>query len=179
MAVVSGTLNIAASFAQTVSSGVITAQSLPASLNFNLTFANGTGTGAVDLCYAKQLSLAGTATTLDLTSLADLSGATVNFARVRLFMVQNLATTAGHTVTVGSAASNQWTGYLGTTTSTVVLQPNVGATSNQSVFTFLDPYSTGAATGAYVDGTHKSLKLDPGANTISVNVLILGCSAAS
>lgn len=179
MAVVSGTLNINASFNQTVSSGVISTQSLPAALTFNCSFSNGTGTGAVDLCYAKQLILAGSATTLDLTSLADLSGATVSFARVRLLMIQNLATTAGYTVTVGAAASNQFTGFLGTTTSTVILQPNVGATSNQSVHTFLDPYSTGASTGAYVDSTHKSLKLDPGANTISVNVLILGCSAAS
>lgn len=179
MAVVSGPLNIGANFTQTITSGVITSQYIPANINWNYTFTNGTGTGAVDLCYAKQLSLAGTATTLDLTSLADLGGSTVSFARVRLFVVQNLATTAAYTVTVGAAASNQWTGFLGTTTSTVVLQPNVGATANQSLLLFLDPYSTGATTGAYVDGTHKSLKLDPGANTISVNVLILGCSAAS
>lgn len=179
MAVVSGVLNVAASFAQTVSSGVVTPQTIPANINFNLSFGNGTSAGNVDLIYARQLSLAGTATTLDLTSLTDLSGASINFARVRLVMIQNLATTAGYIVTVGAAAATQWTGYLGTTASTVILQPNVGATSNQNVFTFLDAYSVGASTGAYVDSTHKSLKLDPGANTIAVNILLLGCSAVS
>lgn len=179
MAVVTGNLNINAAFNQTVSSGVVASYSVPASLSMSPSFSNGTGSGAVDLCYAKQLSLAGSATTLDLTSLADLSGATVSFARVRLIIIQNLATTAGYTVTVGAAASNQWTGFLGTATSTVVLQPNVGATAAQSIFMGLDLYSTGATTGAYVDSTHKSLKLDPGANTISVNILIVGGSAAS
>ena len=179
MAVVTGNLNINAAFSQTVSSGVIGSYSVPANLQLSQQFANGTGSGQVDLCYAAKLSLAGSATTLDLTSITDVSGATVNFARVRLIVVQNLATTAGYTVTVGAAATNAWTGFLGTTTSTLVLQPNVGATANQSLWLAIDSFSTGASTGAYVDSTHKSLKLDPGANTISVNVLILGCSAAS
>lgn len=179
MATIQGTLNFNAAFNQIVSSGVVSTQNIPASLGINWTPTSGTGTGAVDLCYAKQLSLAGSATTLDLTSVTDLSGASVSFARVRLIVVQNLATTAGYTVTIGAAASNQWTGFLGTTTSTLVLQPNVGATTNHSAFVATDIYSTGSSTGAYVDSTHKSLKLDPGANTISVNVFILGCSAAS
>lgn len=179
MANVSGTLNLGANFSQQISSGVIADYSIPANLALNLTLGNGTSAGKVDLCYAKKLNLAGSATTLDLSSIADVSGATVNFARVRLLIVQNLATTAGYTVTLGSAASNQWTGFLGTSTSTVIVPPNVGATANQSLFLFTDLYSVGASTGAYVDGTHKSFKIDPGANTLDINLLILGCSAAS
>lgn len=179
MATVSGPLSMRADITQSVSSGVISTQALLASFGLSVNLSNGTGSGAVDLVYAKQLSLAGSATTLDLTSLTDLSGASISFARVRVLIVQNLATTAAYTLTLGAAASNQWTGFLGTATSTAVIQPNVGATSNYSSHVFLDLYSTGASTGAYVDGTHKSFKLDPGANTFSANVLILGCSAAS
>lgn len=179
MAVVTGTVNLNAAFNEVISSGVITSQNIPANLLQTLSYTNGTGSGQVDLIYAKQLSLAGSATTLDLTSVTDLSGTSISFARVRELWIQNLATTAAYTVTVGAAATNQFVGFLGTTTSTCIIPTNVGATGNYAVVRFCDPYTTGASTGAYVDSTHKNLKLDPGANTISVNVLIIGCSAAS
>jgi hypothetical protein len=179
MATLSTTLNLNIGTSQTASSGLIVPQTLSAAIAYTgLQLTNGTGSGAVDLVYAKALSLAGSATTLDLTSVTDLSGASISFARVRVLVIQNLATTAAYTVTVGNAASNIFTGFIAST-GTVVIQPNVGATSNYSSHVFTDLYSTGASTGAYVDSTHKNLKLDPGANTISVNVLILGCSAAS
>lgn len=175
MAVVSGSVTLNAGFTQVVSSGVVTTQNLAVSVPQNLTYANGTGAGQVDLIYAKQLSLAGSATTLDLTALTDLSGASINFARVRELIIQNLATTSTYTVTVGAAASNAWTGILGTTTSTLIIPPSAG----NGLFRFSDYSSTGASTGAVVSGTSKSLKLDPGANTISINIVILGCSATS
>lgn len=177
---VSGNVVLTAQFNEVITSGVITQLNLPANISQNFTYTNGTAAGMVDYIYAKSLSLAGSATTLDLTSLTDLNGGSVNFARVRELVIVNLATTAGYTVTVGAAGSNAWsTGPLGTSTSTSILMPSVGQTTALSTLRWSDPFSTGASTGGYVDSTHKNLKLDPGANTISVYVLIAGCSAVS
>ena len=176
----SGTVVQQLSFTEVITAGVISTLNLPAILNDNFTYGNGTSAGNVDYIYAKSLSLAGSATTLDLTSLTDLNGGSVNFARVRELVIVNLATTAAYTVTAEPGVSNPWTtGPWGTSTSTTIIPTNVGATGNYSFFRFVDRYTVGATTGAYVDGTHKTIKLDPGANTISVYVLILGCSAVS
>lgn len=176
MANVSGNSQASLSLTQIVTSGVVTQQNLPANINQTITYSNGTGAGAIDLLYAKQLSLAGTATTLDLTSLTDLSGASINFARVRFIWIFNLATTAGYTITVGNAASNAFTGFL-SSTGTAVCYP--GSSSNYGRLIFEDPNSTGGSVGAVTGGSNKNLKLDPGANTISCFVVIGGCSATS
>ncbi len=180
---VGGSLNLQAQFTETITSGVISTLQLPANINQNITYTNGTAAGMVDYIYAKTLSLAGSATTLDLQSLTDLNGGAIVFTRIRELLIVNLAVTAAYTVTVGAASATQWTtGPLGTTTATSILQPSVGQTApatNGSMMRYSDPWSVGASTGAYVDASHKSLKLDPGANTISVYVLLVGCSAVS
>lgn len=170
MAVVSGTAQLSANFTQTVSSGVVSSQNLAATLSSTTSYANGTAANQVDLIYAKQLSLAGTPTTLDLTALTDLSGASVNMARVRYLDIQVVDTTSGHNVTIGDATSNAWTAFWGATGTDIVYA------GSRRVWN--DPTSTGAGVGAVTSGTSKALKLDPGAATITVNIVILGCSAA-
>src|SRR5262245_18892644 len=98
---VSGSVNLNTAFAKTVSTGVITTLNIPATINQAVTYTNGTGTSQCDLVYAKSLSLAATPTSLDLTSLTDLSGTSINFARVREVQIVNQSTTAGRTITVG------------------------------------------------------------------------------
>lgn len=176
---VTGSTTLNLNFAEIVTSGVVSTLNLPATINQTVAYGNGTSTGNVDYIYAKQLSLAGSATTLDLTSLTDLNGGSVNFARVREVVVVNLATTAAYTVTIGPGASNPWTTGPIAVVGGVVLQPSVGQTTGNSTFRASDPWSVGATTGWYVDGTHKTLKLDPGANTISVYVVLVGCSATT
>lgn len=176
----SGNSNCNFGFSEIITTGVINSLKLDAAINQNIAYGNGTAAGMIDLLYGKVLSLAGSATTLDLTSLTDLNGAAINFARVRELIIVNQAVTAAFTVTVGAAASNAWsTGPLGTSTSTSILQPSVGQTVGLSMLRWSDPFTTGATTGGYVDSTHKALKLDPGANTISVAIIIAGCSAVS
>jgi hypothetical protein len=175
---VSGPINLTCNLTEIITTGVVSSYNLGAVLNRNVTYSNGTAAGMIDLVYAKQLSLAGAVTTLDLTALTDMNGAAINFARVRELIIQSLATTAAFTLAIGNAASNAWTGFLGAT-SIFTMPTNVGATGNYATTQWSDPYTVGAATGAYVDGTHKNLKLDPGANTFSVNIIIAGCSAVS
>lgn len=170
-------------FTENITAGVINPLALGTSINQNINYANGTGAGQIDLLYGKVLNLAGSATTLDLTSLTDLNGAAINFARVRELVIVNQAITAGFIVTIGAAASNAWsTGALGTATSTSILQPSVTTPAQLlglSMFRWSDPFTVGASTGGYVDSTHKALKLDPGANTINISIIIAGCSAVS
>ncbi len=174
-----GTVNTNFSFTEAISTGLVTANNLNATIGRSITYANGTGSGQIDMLYAKKLTLAATPTTLDLTALTDLNGDALNFLRIREFIIQNLATTAAYVVTVGGAGSNAWLGFFGTTTSTLTMPTNVGATGNYATIQLSDPYTIGASTGAYVGASSKYLKLDPGANTIIVSVILAGCSAAS
>lgn len=171
MAVVTGTAQLSVGFNQTVTSGLINTQTLPASISATSQYTNGTGASMVDLVYAKQLTLlASTPQTLDLTSLTDLSGATVNFARIRELVIQVVTTTSGYTVTVGAAAANPWAALWGTT-GTMVIPAG-------SIFRVSEPNLLSTA-GLVTSGTSKNLKLDPGANQVVINLMIVGGSAAS
>lgn len=179
---VTGSVNFQASFTEIIptTAGIITQLNLPVAINQLLSYGNGTATGQVDLIYGKTLALAATPTTLDLTSLTDLNGAALNFARIRELIIVNLAVTAGYTLIIGGAGSNAWdTGVLSSTTYTATLQPSVGQTVGNATLHWSDPWSVGATTGGYVGASHKLLKLDPSANTLNAYVLLVGCSATS
>ncbi len=140
----------------------------------NYNFLNTTG-GALgcDTVHAKQYTLASTTTTLDLFggTLLSPSGAACVFARVRLFVVAPVDTTAGHLVKVYSAASNAPLWF-----------PPVAnfmwATPNGGALILFDP-SAITTQGYLVDTSHKSITLDSVSNTVVFNVLILGNSSAS
>src|SRR4051794_6850046 len=172
MATIGGTSQLSAGFNQTVSSGVITSQTIPASISLTTQYQGGTAAGKVDLIYARQLTLAAsTPQTLDLTNLTDLGGGSVNFARVRELAIQVVTTTVDFNVTLGAAAANPWAPFWGTTGTDIV---HAG-----SIRYFTDPTTVGASKGAVVGASSKNLKLDPGSNTVVVNILIVGCSAVS
>lgn len=172
MAIVAGTVQLVTGFNQTVTSGLVTTQTLPASISLTTQYANGTGAGQVNLIYAKQIALvASTPQTLDLTALLDLSGATVNFARVRELVVQVVTATSAFNAILGNAASNAWAPFWGATGTDTVFAG--------SIRYFTDPTSVGAGVGAVTSGTSKNLKLDPGSNNVTINLLIAGCTAVS
>lgn len=172
MAVVTGTSQLSVGANQTVTSGLINTQTLPASISKTSQYSNGTGAGQIDLLYAKQLTfVASTPQTLDLTALVDLSGATVNMARIREIVIQVVTTTVDFDLTVGAAAADPWAPIWGTTGTHKVFAG--------STFYFSDPNTVGAGNGAFTSGTSSDLKLDPGSNAMVVNVLISGCSAVS
>lgn len=172
MAVIGGTSTVSGGFNESVTSGVITTQTLPASIALTTQYKNGTGAGAVDTIYAKQITfVASTPQTLDLTSLTDLGGASISFARVRELIIQVVSTTAGWNLTLGNAASNAFSAFWGATGTHTVMAG--------SILYITDPNTVGSSVGAYIDSTHKNLKLDPGSNAVVANILIVGCSAQS
>lgn len=172
MAVVAGTSQLTVGSNQTVTSGLVATQTLAASITKTTQFANGTGAGQVDLIYAKQLTFAAsTPQTLDLAAIVDMSGATVNMARIREIVIQVVTTTVDFNLTVGAAAANPWAAIWGTTGTHVVMAG--------SLLYISDPTSVGASKGLVTSGTSKTLKLDPGSNILIANVIIQGCSAVS
>ncbi len=171
--IASGSLSLEAFFQEVVSTGQINPQTLETTLYAQglipttIQLSNGTAAGQVDTPYWSAPSLAATPTTIDLTSLTDPGGGSIDFARVRFFMVYNPNTTAGHDVTVEQGASNGWS-QIGTE----VVRANGG-------FKILfDPQSTGSGNGMVVTGTSKTIKFDPGANTVTVFIVIVGGSVA-
>jgi hypothetical protein len=137
------------------------------------TFSAGTAANMADLIYATTLTLSATPTTLDLTSLTDPLGVAVAFARIRGLYIRNNATTDGWNLTIGLAASNAWAGasqFLAASSS-IILGPS-SSFPNAGRLEVWAPNTTGYV----VDGTHKSLKLDPGANTFTIDIQLIGAS---
>jgi len=169
--VITGTVTTNAAFVESVSSGVINPYQIPANIVGSLTYTNGTASNQVDTLYAVSLSLASTTQTIDLTSLTDPAGVSINFARVREIWVVNTSTSAGFTLNVQAGASNGFTTALPLAANTLKV-PYSGA------LRLSDPVSTGASTGFYVDSTHKTITFDSGAHTVTFYVLLVGGSAA-
>jgi hypothetical protein len=144
---------------------------IPATISSNLSYANGTASSQVDTIYAKTITLVATTQTIDLTSLTDPAGNSINFARVREFIVINQATTAGFDLKVEAGASNP-----------VIFIPPVAnflsCRNNGGTLRVSDPVSTGSGNGNVVTSTTKTITFDSGANTITFLVLIVGGSAA-
>jgi hypothetical protein len=173
LANVYGTAAASLSFTEYISSGVITPIQdtvglfTPGVPLCSIGYTNGTGAGQVDLIYGVSLSLASTTQTIDLTSLTDLNGGAVNFARVREFFVLNTAGTAGFDLVISGGASNPWS-KLGACT----------AFANGGCLWQRDPNSTGGGNGLVTAGGSKTVKFDSGSHTVTFYVLILGCSTA-
>ncbi len=163
-----GQYNIGAT--QVVSSGLLTPQSLPAALSFALNYTNAT-TGALtcDQMHAKVYSLlVSTPQTIDLTSLTDLNGNAMNFARVRDIVFYNPNATVTHTVTVYAGASNGWA-YLPAT-------PGLTVLANGGMVWLHDPNSATGIIGMVTSGSSKTITMDPGALATALSVYIIGNS---
>lgn len=167
--VVTGQVIMNASFGLLSNAGV-QANTISQSLSIPAQYSNGTGSNQIDTIYAAHLTLTGAPTTIDLSSLTDPAGNSANFARVREVIVQNISSTAGFDCKVEAGASNGWPVLP---PSTAPLQCRYGATLRIS-----DPVSTGSGNGNVVGASTKTVTFDPGANTVIINVLIVGGSAA-
>jgi hypothetical protein len=170
-ATVTANITFSASFSESISTGLISPLYVGQGVSQTDTYSSGTGSGQADTPYAAQLTLvASTPQTIDLTALKDPAGNAINFARVREFIVQNTATTAGYDCKV----------YAGTTNPVAWLPPSASAIYCRygSVIRISDKVSTGAGNGNIVGATAKSVTFDPGSNgPIVVNVWALGGSS--
>lgn len=179
MANVSGNIQATIAATQVVTTGVVTNQNLPASITQALSYSSGTGAGQVNLCYAKRLTLSATPTTLDLTSLSDLSGTTISFSRVREVIIMSNASTGGHVCSVGSAGASAFSMFQTASAITLVHPAVTSSVATQTMLRWSDPSNVGASSGAVTGASNKQIKLDPGANSFTVDVVILGCDATS
>jgi hypothetical protein len=172
MGVVTGNANVNGGFNQVVSTGLVQSQTLPASITLSTQYTNGTGAGQIDLLYAKRLSLvASTPQTIDLNALTTIDGATSAYVRVREFWLRVVTTTVDFNVTLGNAAANAWAPIWGATGTAIVMAG--------SIYVLTDPTTVGSGKGYIVGGSSKNLKLDPGSNNVTVDLIIAGCSAHS
>lgn len=177
--IVNGTVNRNLNFSQNESAISAYQITVNVSRNYTYTNSNAGGSGVVDQLYAKQLTLSAAATTINLTSLTDVGGNTIDFARVREFVVENLNTTIGQDCKVEAGAANGWS-VLPPSTNPLYARSGGVLTTATVVGTvqISDPFSTGASNGNVVTTGSCNVTLDPGSNTITVNVIILGTSVA-
>jgi hypothetical protein len=122
----------------------------------------GTGASSANKCHYGLISLAGSATTIDLTAMAFGFG-DASIAKVKGLLIQNLTTTSGYKVTVGNAASTQFQ-WAGLSAATTTVEVNEGC-----ALMYFNKTANGDTTTS-----KNSLKLDPGANTVSVFLAVWG-----
>lgn len=160
------------SFQLTPASGFLANSQITVADSYLTQFGYGHLADQCDLVYAASITfVTSTPQTLDLTSLTDVVGGAVNFARVRLVAIKNLSTADAAVLTVGNSVTNEWDGFL-SAAGTLKVFPS-SANNPKGGWVILTAPNT---TGIVVDSTHKTLKLDPGANAFTVNVIIAGGS---
>jgi hypothetical protein len=172
--IVSGGVTLNGAFTETIPVGSTTGTQfqIPANGIIQQTLANGTGaSAAVDTLYSAQLTLAAAATHINLHSTTDPAGNSIVFARVRWWFVQNLTTTAGYLVNIYTRSGTDPVTWLPTATTNALWVAAGGA------YMGLDALST-STNGWVVSSTAYDFTLDPGSNTVSVQVIIAGNSSA-
>lgn len=130
-----------------------------------LAFATGTGAQQISVAayYPALVLTASTPVTHDLTTLSGQVGVAA-FTKIKIWAVTNSDTVAGHNVIIGGGAANPFLGKLAGTTPTYTIGP--GETMLQFDLT---------AAGLAVAGGTKTVKYDPGANTVTaINIVYAG-----
>lgn len=181
MATTGGSSRLVTTFFQTVAPGAVASYNIPASLSQALAYTNGTGAKSYDQLHSKIYNLAAASQDIDLTSLLDVAGNSINMARAREVFVFMLAKTAGRILTVDTTLSNGWKPAIGDGSSGGKIRLFAQA-SDASVFDYFhwsDWYSTGAGVGGVTGSTSRLVRLNPGSDTFDAWVVALGCSAVS
>jgi hypothetical protein len=142
-----------------------------AKLEYDKTLADGTGADQADKVWHDSRALAAAANDdFDLNALANTifgSTVTINFAKVKAILIVNLATTAGDDLTVGGAASQEWTAWVGTAGDKVRVPAD-------SCLLICNKKTGWTVTGGASDTLRIS---NVGANPITYRIAVLGTSA--
>lgn len=172
MGLITGSTNIISSFFDALSSGLVSPQSRGVQPYQHIDWTPGTGPNQLDGLHSLPYTLAASPTTIDVTSLVGVGGESLVFARIRQIWAQVADANLAHIVTVGPGASN---GYAPLGANQVF--PGQSANGGYNwVLLLNDPLSTGAGVGAVVGSTSKTIKLDPGAFTTVLNLVIAGAT---
>ena len=136
------------------------------SLSESDSLANGTSANQGDLIWWDTRSAAASADALDLAGgLTNAFGSALTFAKVKGISIHNKATTSGYKLAIGAngAGLANWVASVG---DIVNLGPD-------GLFLLWSPVDGYAVTGTSAD----ILQIDPGANTIAYDIVIIGTSA--
>jgi len=135
-------------------------------VDHTLSMATGTSNSQADEVWSDTRSAAGAVDDLDLAgTLTAADGSTITFVEVTGVYIRNKSTTTAETLTIG-AGSNPFITWLIATGDGVVIGPN-------GTFLIESPVDGYTVTA----GTADILRVDPGANTISYDIVIWGRSA--
>ena len=169
---VTGSANLNPSFYYTPGAGFLNGTAIQLNKSIRSLFnTSGVTADQVDTLYCNTLTFAAsTPQTLDLTSLTDILGQSISFARVRLLIIRINSTTDGQNLLMGASGTNEWNALV-SASGTITVYPSTSLNAGYNCFSMPN------TTGAVVSGSHKTLKLDPGANAFSVDVIIAGCSS--
>jgi len=129
--------------------------------------ASGTAASQQDMVWSDTRSAAASADALDLAGslTSQLDGSTLTFVEITGIIIRNKSTTTTEVLTIG-AGSNPLLNWVNATGDAVVLGPG-------GVFVITSPIDGYGVTA----GTGDVLTIDPGSDTISYDILILGRSA--
>ena len=159
-------LNIAASILEESAQDLGTA-SMTHLLSLVKGYGNGTSAGQFDVVYSDTHTAAGSAKTYDvLGSLSSvLTGSAISFVTLCGIIVKNKSTTSTEILSIGAGA-NPVTGLWIATGDGIKVGPS-------GMFVWLDPVDGIAPVAA----TGDTLTIDPGADTIEFDIILLGRSA--
>ena len=173
MAVVSGSAKASSIFKQTIASGFFAGSTRSLAISNQAQFANGTAADQADLVGIGQWNLATSGSqVVDLTTdLVDGSGAAVNFARIRHWMISVVtnAGTDGSIVTFAADATNGATNLI----STGGIPIPASSPNNNAWLSASAPNTTASV----IDSTHKRVKFTANA-TASTTVYLIAVGAS-
>jgi hypothetical protein len=168
VSVISGTIKLVVGITDALAAGAtrLNAFNVPVQPEHSLTYSDGTTANKANRVYqASGTTTISTPFDIDLATVVCADGS-VGFTRVREIVIYNDSTTDGQILKFGNdgVGTNLFlAGLLGTTPQ---YQIEAGAPMR-----FSKPIGT---TGMLVDGTHKNVRIDPGAAAIPYRIFVLG-----
>ncbi len=136
------------------------------SIKWDDTLANGTAINQADVIWHDRRTATAAADDIDLdTSLTDVYGTAADFVKVRGIFIHNRSTVSGEYLSVGGDG-NALVNWVGNLSDIVKIGPN-------GVLLLWSPIDGYAVTA----GTGDILQIDPGADTIEYDIVIIGTSA--
>lgn len=139
----------------------------PIAENWQQTWTNGTGSNQIDLMWNDQRTVTAAAEDLDFAGVLTnpVTGAAMTFVKINGIFIKNNSTSTGEVLLVGGDA-NGLVNWVGAANDII----KVGPSGVFALWQPIDGYTVTAATGDI-------LQIDPGANTITYNIVVIGRSA--
>jgi hypothetical protein len=122
----------------------------------------------------KKFTATAAPTSIDLTAVPDVNGSSSNLARVKYVLITNEGTVDGQVLLLDGTVSNAWKAPFATIATCKLVIPSGYVDASGVVYPGMVLLGGPNTTGLVVSGTSKIISLDPGANTISGRVILLG-----